>query len=97
MAWHTAGTHHVGGGGSGAGSVQQRFAPLNIWLDNVNLDKARRFLWPINQKYDNKISWADLMNPKGKVALESMGFKTYGFGSGRVDTWEPEVDIYWGP
>ena len=97
MAWHSAGTYRVGDGRGGAGAGQQRFAPLNSWPDNVNLDKARRLLWPIKQKYGNKISWADLMILTGNVALESMGFKTFGFGGGRVDVWEPEQDIYWGP
>jgi catalase-peroxidase len=97
MAWHSAGTYRIGDGRGGAGAGQQRFAPLNSWPDNVNLDKARRLLWPIKQKYGRKISWADLMILAGNVALESMGFKTFGFGGGRVDTWEPENDIYWGP
>ena len=97
MAWHSAGTYRVGDGRGGAGSGAQRFAPLNSWPDNVNLDKARRLLWPIKQKYGRKISWADLMILAGNVALESMGFKTFGFGGGRVDVWEPEEDIYWGP
>jgi catalase-peroxidase len=97
MAWHSAGTYRIGDGRGGAGAGQQRFAPLNSWPDNVNLDKARRLLWPIKQKYGRKISWADLMILAGNVALESMGFKTFGFGGGRVDTWEPEEDIYWGP
>jgi len=97
MAWHSAGTYRIGDGRGGAGAGQQRFAPLNSWPDNVNLDKARRLLWPIKQKYGRKISWADLMILAGNVALESMGFKTFGFGGGRVDTWEPESDIYWGP
>jgi catalase-peroxidase len=97
MAWHAAGTYRIGDGRGGAGAGQQRFAPLNSWPDNVNLDKARRLLWPIKQKYGRKISWADLMVLSGNVALESMGFKTFGFGGGRVDTWEPEQDIYWGP
>ncbi|HLH08586.1 MAG TPA: catalase/peroxidase HPI [Terriglobales bacterium] len=97
MAWHSAGTYRIGDGRGGAGSGQQRFAPLNSWPDNVNLDKARRLLWPIKQKYGRKISWADLMILAGNVALESMGFKTFGFGGGREDTWEPEEDIFWGP
>ncbi|TAI67304.1 catalase/peroxidase HPI [Bradyrhizobium sp. Leo170] len=97
MAWHSAGTYRIHDGRGGAGAGQQRFAPLNSWPDNVNLDKARRLLWPIKQKYGSKISWADLMILTGNVALESMGFKTFGFGGGRADTWEPEVDIYWGP
>ena len=97
MAWHSAGTYRIGDGRGGAGAGQQRFAPLNSWPDNVNLDKARRLLWPIKQKYGRKISWADLMILAGNVALESMGFKTFGFGGGREDVWEPEGDIYWGP
>jgi len=97
MAWHSAGTYRIGDGRGGAGAGQQRFAPLNSWPDNVNLDKARRLLWPIKQKYGRKISWADLMILAGNVALESMGFKTFGFGGGREDVWEPEEDIYWGP
>jgi catalase-peroxidase len=97
MAWHSAGTYRIGDGRGGAGSGQQRFAPLNSWPDNVNLDKARRLLWPIKQKYGRKISWADLMILAGNVALESMGFKTFGFGGGRADVWEPEGDIFWGP
>ena len=97
MAWHSAGTYRIGDGRGGAGSGTQRFAPLNSWPDNVNLDKARRLLWPIKQKYGRKISWADLMILTGNVALESMGFKTFGFGGGRADVWEPEEDIYWGP
>ncbi|MBI4903134.1 MAG: catalase/peroxidase HPI [Acidobacteria bacterium] len=97
MAWHSAGTYRIADGRGGAGSGSQRFAPLNSWPDNVSLDKARRLLWPIKQKYGRKISWADLMILAGNVALDSMGFKTYGFGGGREDVWEPEEDIYWGP
>ncbi len=97
MAWHSAGTYRIADGRGGAGYGTQRFAPLNSWPDNVNLDKARRLLWPIKQKYGRKISWADLMILTGNVALESMGFKTYGFGGGREDVWEPQDDIFWGP
>ena len=97
MAWHSAGTYRIGDGRGGGGRGQQRFAPLNSWPDNGNLDKARRLLWPIKQKYGRKISWADLMILAGNVALESMGFKTFGFGGGREDVWEPDEDIYWGP
>jgi catalase-peroxidase len=96
MAWHAAGTYRVGDGRGGAGTGQQRFAPLNSWPDNANLDKARRLLWPLKQKYANKISWADLMILAGNVALESMGFKTFGFGGGRPDAWEPDESVYWG-
>jgi catalase-peroxidase len=97
MAWHSAGTYRIADGRGGAGSGAQRFAPLNSWPDNVSLDKARRLLWPIKRKYGRKISWADLMILAGNVALESMGLKTFGFGAGREDIWEPEEDIYWGP
>jgi catalase-peroxidase len=97
MAWHSAGTYRIADGRGGAGTGSQRFAPLNSWPDNVSLDKARRLIWPIKQKYGRKISWADLIVLAGTVALESMGFKTFGFAGGRVDVWEPEEDIYWGP
>src|SRR5881409_920692 len=97
MAWHSAGTYRITDGRGGAGAGQQRFAPLNSWPDNANLDKARRLLWPIKQKYGRKISWADLMILAGNVALDSMGFKTFGFGGGREDVWEPDESIYWGP
>jgi len=97
MAWHSAGTYRISDGRGGAGSGQQRFAPINSWPDNVSLDKARRLLWPVKKKYGQKISWADLMVLTGNVALETMGFKTFGFGGGRVDTWESEDDVYWGP
>jgi catalase-peroxidase len=97
MAWHSAGTYRISDGRGGAGSGQQRFAPINSWPDNVSLDKARRLLWPVKKKYGRKISWADLMILAGNVALESMGFKTFGFGGGRPDVWEPDADVYWGP
>jgi catalase-peroxidase len=97
MAWHSAGTYRISDGRGGAGAGQQRFAPLNSWPDNVSLDKARRLLWPVKKKYGRKLSWADLMVLTGNVALETMGFKTFGFGGGRADTWEPEEDVYWGP
>ncbi|WP_433515994.1 catalase/peroxidase HPI [Nonomuraea sp. CA-143628] len=97
MAWHSAGTYRISDGRGGAGAGQQRFAPLNSWPDNGNLDKARRLLWPVKKKYGQKLSWADLMILTGNVALESMGFKTFGFGGGRADVWEPDEDVYWGP
>ncbi|HQJ39686.1 MAG TPA: catalase-peroxidase, partial [Methanoregulaceae archaeon] len=96
MAWHSAGTYRIGDGRGGAGSAQQRFPPLNSWPDNANLDKARRLLWPIKQKYGRKISWADLLILAGNVALESMGFRTFGFAGGREDAWEPDESVYWG-
>jgi catalase-peroxidase len=97
MAWHLAGTYRINDGRGGAGAGQQRFAPLNSWPDNVSLDKARRLLWPVKKKYGKKVSWGDLMVLTGNVALETMGFKTFGFGGGRVDVWEPDDDVYWGP
>ena len=97
MAWHSAGTYRVADGRGGAGYGTQRFAPLNSWPDNGNLDKARRLLWPIKQKYGNKISWADLMVLAGNCRSESMGFETFGFAGGREDVWEPQQDVYWGP
>ena len=97
MAWHSAGTYRISDGRGGAGAGMQRFAPLNSWPDNGNLDKARRLLWPVKKKYGRTVSWADLMVFAGNCALESMGFKTFGFAGGRADVWEPDEDVYWGP
>src|SRR5574339_266358 len=97
MAWHSAGTYRIHDGRGGAGSGQLRFAPLGSWPDNANLDKARRLLWPVKKKYGKKLSWADLMVLTGNVALEQMGFETFGFAGGREDVWEPDEDVYWGP
>ena len=97
MAWHAAGTYRIADGRGGGGTGAQRFAPLNSWPDNVSLDKARRLLWPVKQKYGRKISWADLLILTGNCAIEDMGLETYGFGGGREDIWSPEEDIYWGP
>ena len=97
MAWHSAGTYRVFDGRGGAGAGQQRFAPLNSWPDNVSLDKARRLLWPVKKKYGRNLSWADLMVLTGNVALETMGFETFGYAGGRPDVWEPDDDVYWGP